>query len=115
MQNNLLVKLQNFLSSVFAQVVAAMRQALANLAEQLELVNLLGGATGVPFVVFTAIQAAVKAILSSLCNIDSKLLSFVSDPIGSIMGVLEGFLDGLIDKATMVMQNCSGSNRWCYL
>ena len=100
----LTVKLQNFLSSVFAQVVAAMRQALANLAEQLELVNLLGGATGVPFVVFTAIQAAVKAILSSLCNIDSKLLSFISDPIGSIMGVLEGFLDGIIDKATMVMQ-----------
>jgi len=100
----LTVKLQNFLSSVFAQVVAAMRQALANLAEQLELVNLLGGATGVPFVVFTAIQAAVKAILSSLCNIDSRILSFVSDPIGSIMGVLEGFLDGIIDKATMVMQ-----------
>ena len=100
----LTVRLQNFLSGVFAQVVAAMRQALANLAEQLELVNLLGGATGVPFVVFTAIQAAVKAILSSLCNIDSKLLSFISDPIGSIMGVLEGFLDGIIDKATMVMQ-----------
>ena len=100
----LTVKLQNFLSSVFAQVVAAMRQALANLAEQLELVNLLGGATGVPFVVFTAIQAAVKAILSSLCNIDSRILSFVSDPIGSVMGILEGFLDGLIDKATMVMQ-----------
>ena len=100
----LTVKLQNFLSSVFAQVVAAMRQALANLAEQLELVNLLGGATGVPFVVFTAIQAAVKAILSSLCNIDSKILGFISDPIGSIMGVLEGFLDGVIDKATMVMQ-----------
>jgi len=100
----LTVRLQNFLSSVFAQVISAMRQALANLAEQLELVNLLGGATGVPFVVFTAIQAAVKLILSSLCNVDSKLLSFVSDPIGSIMNVLEGFLDGLIDKATMVMQ-----------
>ena len=100
----LTVKLQNFLSSVFAQVISAMRQALANLAEQLELVNLLGGATGVPFVVFTAIQAAVKLILSSLCNVDSKLLSFISDPIGSVMGVLEGFLDGIIDKATMVMQ-----------
>ena len=100
----LTVRLQNFLSSIFAQVVAAMRQALANLAEQLELVNLLGGATGVPFVVFTAIQAAVKAILSSLCNIDSQLLNFISDPIGSIVGFLESFLDGVIDKATMVMQ-----------
>ena len=100
----LTVKLQNFLSSVFAQVVAAMRQALANLAEQLELINILGGATGVPFVVFTAIQAAVKTILASLCNIDSRLLSFISDPVGSVVGILENFLDGLIDKATMVMQ-----------
>ena len=54
------------------KVVSAMRQSLANLAEELELVNLLGGATGVPFVVFTAIQAAVKLILSSLCNVDSN-------------------------------------------
>ena len=100
----LTVKLQNFLSSVFAQVISAMRQALANLAEQLELVNLLGGATGVPFVVFTAIQAAVKLILSSLCNVDSRLLSFISDPVGSVVGILESFLDGIIDKATMVMQ-----------
>tara|TARA_B100001989_G_scaffold54579_1_gene35844 strand:- start:486 stop:3047 length:2562 start_codon:yes stop_codon:yes gene_type:complete len=100
----LTVKLQNFLSSVFAQVVAAMRQALANLAEQLELINILGGATGVPFVVFAAIQAAVKTILASLCNVDSRLLSFISDPVGSIVGILENFLDGVIDKATMVMQ-----------
>ena len=100
----LTVKLQNFLSSVFAQVVAAMRQALANLAEQLELINILGGATGVPFVVFTAIQAAVKTILASLCNVDSRLLSFIADPVGSIVGILENFLDGIIDKATMVMQ-----------
>ena len=40
-------KVQNFLSAVFTQVVAAVRQSLANLAESLELVSLLGGATGV--------------------------------------------------------------------
>ena len=100
----LTVKIQNFLSAVFTQVVAAIRQSLANLAEELELVNILGGATGAPFIVFTAIQSAVTQILSSLCSIDSQIIGFISDPIGSILGILEGFLDGVIDKATMVLQ-----------
>jgi hypothetical protein len=100
----LTVRLQNFLGSVFAQVVSAMRQSLANLAEQLELVNLLGGATGAPFIVFTAIQAAVSTILKSLCNIDSQLISFIEDPIGTVLSFVEDFLDGVIDKASMVLQ-----------
>ena len=100
----LTAKIQNFLSAVFTQVVSAMRQSLANLAEQLELVNILGGATGAPFVVFTVIQQAVTTILKSLCMIDNQLLGFIADPVGSILGLLEGVLDGLIDKATFVMQ-----------
>ena len=100
----LTAKIQNFLSAVFTQVVSAMRQSLANLAEQLELVNILGGATGAPFVVFTVIQQAVTTILKSLCMIDNQLLGFIADPVGSIVGLLEGVLDGLIDKATFVMQ-----------
>ena len=100
----LTARIQNFLSAVFAQVVSAMRQSLANLAEQLELVNILGGATGAPFVVFTVIQQAVTTILKSLCMIDNQLLGFIADPVGSIVGLLEGVLDGLIDKATFVMQ-----------
>ena len=100
----LTAKLQNFLSAVFTQVVSAMRQSLANLAEQLELVNILGGATGAPFIVFTVIQQAVATILKSLCTIDANLLGWVQDPVGSVLGILEGFLDGLIDKATFVLQ-----------
>ena len=101
----LTAKIQNFLGAVFTQVVSAMRQALSNLAEQLELVNILGGATGAPFVIFTAVQSAVTTILSQLCTIDSQIIDFIQDPIGSILGVLEGFLDGLIDKATFVLQS----------
>ena len=99
----LTAKLQNFLSAVFTQVVAAVRQSLAGLAEQLELVNLLGGATGVPFVVFTAIQKAVTQILAQLCVIDNQLLGYIADPIGSILGIVESFLEGMIDKAAMVL------------
>ena len=100
----LTVRIQNFLGSVFAQVVSAMRQSLANLAEELELVNILGGATGAPFIVFTAVQSAVSTILKALCNIDSQIIGFIDDPVGTILGFLDSFLDGLIDKATMVMQ-----------
>jgi hypothetical protein len=100
----LTARLQNFLGAIFAQVVSAMRQSLANLAEELELVNILGGATGMPFVVFTAIQAAVSTILSSLCGIDSELLKFIEKPIGTIFDYLDDFLDGVIDKAAMVLQ-----------
>ena len=100
----LTAKIQNFLSAVFTQVVSAMRQSLANLAEELELVNILGGATGAPFVVFTVIQQAVTTILKGSCMIDNQLLGFIQDPIGSILGLLEGVLEGLIDKATFVMQ-----------
>ena len=101
----LTAKIQNFLSAVFTAVVAAIRQSLANLAEQLELVNLLGGTTGAPFILFTAIQSGVTTILSSLCNIDSQIIGYIQDPIGSITSILEGFLDGVIDKAQFVLQS----------
>ena len=99
----LTAKLQNFLGAVFTQVVSAIRQSFANLTEQLELVNLLGGATGTPFVIFTAIQSAVTTILSQLCNIDAQIISFISDPIGAITGILESFLEGAISKAQFVL------------
>jgi hypothetical protein len=100
----LMAKVQNFLGAIFTQVVSAIRQSLANLAEELELVNLLGGATGAPFVVFTVIQQAVSTILSSLCGIDSQIIGFINDPVGTILGFVESFLDGLIDKAAFVLQ-----------
>ncbi|AIX17450.1 baseplate hub + tail lysozyme [Synechococcus phage ACG-2014b] len=101
---SLTAKLQNFLSSVFAQVVAAIRQQLSNLADQLSVVTLLGGATGAPYIIFTTIQSAITQILSSLCNVDSQLIGYISDPIGSLLDILNGFLDSAIDKAQMVLQ-----------
>jgi len=97
-------KLSNFLSSVFTQVVAAIRQSMSNLADDLSLVNLLGGATGVPYVIFTAVQSAITTILSSLCAVDAQIIGYINDPIGSILGILEGFLDSAISKAQMVVQ-----------
>ena len=100
----LTAKIQNFLGAVFTQVISAMRQALANLAEQLQLVNILGGATGAPFVTWSVIQAAVTQILSALCIVDNKLMGFIQDPLGAITDKLTSFLNGLIDKAAFVLQ-----------
>ena len=101
----LTVKIQNFLAKVFAQVVSAMRQALANLADELKLVSILGAKTGAPMVIFGIIQSAVKLILSALCNLDSNLMKFISDPLSFITDKLNSLLEGVIDKATMVMQS----------
>ena len=100
----LTAKLQNFLGSVFTQVVSAIRQQLANLAESLQLASLLGSATGAPYVTWTVIQTAVTTILKALCVVDNKILSFIQDPVGSVTNILNSFLDGVIDKAAMVLQ-----------
>ena len=100
----LTAKIQNFLGAVFAQVVSAMRQALSNLADALSLTTLLGGATGAPYITWGIIQSAVTTILKALCSIDSQIINFINDPVSIITGVLESFLEGLIDKAAMVLQ-----------
>jgi len=105
----LTAKLQNFLSAVFTQVVSAVRAQISALTESLNLVEILGGATGVPMLVFGIIQTAVAALLKALCMEDSKLMQFVQSPVNTILGLLDGLLDGLIDKAAFVLQGVQGA------
>ena len=100
----LTAKIQNFLGGVFTAVIAAIRQQIADLAEQLELASLLGGVAGAPYVVMTAVQSAITTLLGALCNVDSQLISMIQDPIGTLMGFVNSFVDGLIDQASMVVQ-----------
>ena len=97
-------KIQNFLGAVFTQVVSAMRQSLVNLADSLKITNLLVSATGIPYATWALVQSAVTTILNALCNIDSQIINFINDPVGTITDVLESYLEGLIDKATMVVR-----------
>ena len=93
------------MSAVFTQVVSAVRQSIANLAEQLQLVNLLGGATGVPFIIFTAIQQA--SYDSIFLYIDSNLIGYISDPIDLTNIVIHSWMES--DKAAMVLQGVQKS------
>ena len=99
----LTAKVQNFLGGVFTAVVAAIRQQIADLAEQLELATLLGGVAGAPYVVMTAVQQAITTLLGALCEVDNQLLSLIQDPIGTLTGYINDFVDGLIDQAAMVV------------
>ena len=101
----LTVKIQNFLGAIFAQVVSAMRQALANLADQLKLVSILGSKTGAPMVIFGIIKTAVQMILKALCMLDSNILSWIADPMAMIQEKLNSMLQGVIDKVAFVVQS----------
>ena len=52
----LTVNINNYLGSLFAQVISAMRQALITLAEDLKLANMLLLSTGVPYNIITSVQ-----------------------------------------------------------
>ena len=95
----LTAELQNFLSGIFTQVVAAIRESLHKLADKLKIGNLLGGATGIPFTTFAMLfTSAVTTILKQLCIIDGRLLDYIADPIEALMSAIDGFVDGILTK-----------------
>tara|TARA_S200000501_G_scaffold12321_1_gene10881 strand:+ start:4 stop:2538 length:2535 start_codon:yes stop_codon:yes gene_type:complete len=101
----LTAKLQNFLGSVFSQIISAIREATSQLAEQLGgLLDFGSLIPGIPFAQMALIQTAVTQILSSLCIFDSQITSFINDPVSAIQSGINSLLSGAISKAQMVMQ-----------
>ena len=104
----LTAKIQNFLGTVFTQVVSAMRTSTSTLIDDLELSVLLNQSTGAPYVVQTVVQAEVSKILSSLCAIDNNLTDFINTPLTTVTSNLDSYLASLIDKPTFVSQGVQG-------
>ena len=102
--DKLLAKITNFLSAVFAQVVSAIRQSLDNLVQDIEKSSFITSFLGIPGGTFAVIQSAITAILSLLCNIDSQIIGFIQDPLGSLTNIVEGVINGLISQAEAVVQ-----------
>ena len=100
----LVAKLKNFLSAVFAQVVSAIRAQLDQLVQDIEKADFLASFIGIPGTTFTLIQTALSAILSAICGIDQRIISFINDPIGFVLGIVDQLLEGAIDAATAVVQ-----------
>ena len=95
----LTAKLRNFLSGVFAQVVAAIREGVEAQIEGLTAAVDAGSVLGIPGPTITAIQKIIAAILDKLCGIDDALIDFILDPIGALADIIDQVLDQVISVA----------------
>ena len=104
----LVAKLKNFLSAVFAQVVAAIRAQLDELVQKIEKADFIATFLGIPGTTFAMIQTAISAILSLICGIDQQIISFINDPIGFILNIVNQLIEGAIDVATAFVEGVQG-------
>ena len=99
----LTVNINNYLGSLFAQVISAMRQALINLAEDLKLANMLLLSTGVPYNIITSIQTAITKVLTSAVSLDASIATYTATPLKTVTDVLDKYLANCVDKSTFVV------------
>jgi len=104
----LVAKLKNFLSAVFAQVVSAIRAQLDKLVQDIEKADFIASFLGIPGTTFAMIQTAISAILSLICGIDQQIIDFINDPIGFVLNIVEGLIEGVIDAATAFVESVQG-------
>lgn len=95
----LMAKIKNFLSAVFAQVVSALRLQIDELVQKIELASFITTFLGIPATTFALIQTAVSTLLSLICGLDSQLISLINAPIATLVGILNSFIDGAISQA----------------
>lgn len=99
----LTVNVNNYLGSLFAQVISAMRQALINLAEDLKLTNMLLLSTGVPYNIITAVQTAITKVLTSAVALDASIATYTATPLKTVTDTLDQYLSNSLDKSTFVI------------
>jgi len=99
----LTVNINNYLGSLFAQVISAMRQALINLAEDLKLANMLLLSTGVPYNIITSVQTAITKVLTSAVSLDASIATYTATPLKTVTDVLDKYLANCVDKSTFVV------------
>ena len=92
-------KLRNFLSGVFAQVVAFVREKAEEIIETLTTVISGAGFLGIPGPTLAAVQTLISTILDKLCGIDDSLIGWIMDPIGELANIVDGIIDGAISVA----------------
>jgi hypothetical protein len=102
-KTELTVNINNYLGSLFAQVISAMRQALISLAEDLKLTNMLLLSTGVPYNIITAIQTAITKVLTSAVALDASIATYTATPLKTVTDVLDQYLSNCVDKSTFVV------------
>ena len=100
---DLTVKIDNYLTVIYAQVVSSMRSALGNLAKELQVEALQSDATGLPFASYNSIHEAAETILKSLCVLDANVEVYKKPHLETIDIFLAGFLEKRIsEKSNLV-------------
>lgn len=94
--------IQNYLSTVYAQVISAMRESLVNLATDLKTSKIITYANGTPFAVYNAVQTAVTTILTKCCTQDAMIDSYIESGTKPVLDIVDQYLISTITKTEMI-------------
>ncbi len=99
---DLTVKIDNFLTVIYSQVISAMRQATSTLATSLQVEALQSDATGIPFASYNSIHEAAETILKSLCLIDANIDTYKKEPLDVVTNYISVCLGNMQTKEELV-------------
>ena len=98
---NITGAVQNAISAIGAEAIAAMREFLTELAGKISSgAGLIASFTGIPTATMAIIKQAINLILSQLCGLDAQISNFINMALGPFDSFIESAIDQAIDFAT---------------
>jgi len=95
-------RVENYLGSIYAQIISAIRESLVNLAQELKTSTLIVAADGTPFAIYNLIQTAVTTILSKSCTQDAMISSYVTTATKPVIDAIDSYLESATPKSEMI-------------
>ena len=102
MKTDLLKPIEDYVTTIYAQVISAMRQSLIVLSKDIELATLLRDSNSEPFMVRISLQAAITKVLNSACALDSSLNTYVKESLSTVTSNVDTYLTGVLSKSDLV-------------
>lgn len=98
---NLTGAVQNTISAIAAEAIAAMREYLTELAGKLTSGGaLIASFTGIPTATMAIVKKAISLILSQLCSLDKEIIGFIEMALSPFDDLLTSAIDFAVDFAT---------------
>jgi len=97
-------KIKNLVSGIMSEALAGVKELfLQQISAAIKAIK-MAGFTGIPQIVTAAIQAIISLVQQFLCDADTSFLGQIS----SIIGNLDGFIQGIIGQAIDTVFNLLG-------
>lgn len=94
--DNIIGSVENAVSAIGAEAIAAMREFLTELAGKLTSGgSLIASFTGIPTATMAIIKTGIQLILSQICTLDDQISSFIN----MVMSPFSSFIESAIDQA----------------